>query len=188
MDNTQLIDRLRYSLKKNDVLQLASFFASSSQSIDQLVMLATDNNPMLAFHSAWVLENCLLSNSDLLNRYSPKLLEVFPCIVNNSVKRHISKLLSLWIFGFDDLSERVAEGREAFQQLAETCFDWVLSPSTPVAVKANCLKILARVSPYFQWVKDELPNVVRLVGIDASPGIKSISKKVLKEAMNHEKG
>lgn len=187
MDETKIIERLRYSLRKDDVLNLAEIFLNQTNGVEILVEFTSNSDSVLAFHAAWVLEHVLIDNPKLLNKWFIPVVSRIPKTINTSVQRHFAKITkcSLESGITNDLISSQKFGNE-IESLIETCFEWLLNEKTPIAVKAHCMDILMHFAPNNPWIKEELPHVIRLNMIDASPGIESKSKKLLEQLSNYE--
>ena len=75
LDRNQLFDRLAFTMVKNEVVQLAQSFSLVGVQPTELLMLTSDSNKAIAFHSAWVLENMLLPYPSALDYYLPEIIE-----------------------------------------------------------------------------------------------------------------
>jgi hypothetical protein len=187
MDDNKILERLRYSLRKNDVLNLAEIFSKQSNGIEQLVELTSNSDSVLAFHSAWVLEHIVVDNSELLRKWFIPIIDKMPLTKNLSVQRHYAKIVKCSLGNGavkDIVGSKKYNGK--IEKLIEVSFEWLLNNKTPIAVKAYCMDILMYFAPNNQWIKEELPHVIRLNMIDASPGISSKSKKVLEQLSSYE--
>ncbi|MEW5844656.1 MAG: hypothetical protein AB1777_00160 [Bacteroidota bacterium] len=181
MDIDNLTERLKYSLRKSEVQQLASFFSVHPQGIDILFELSTSDNSELAFHAAWVLESCLMGNRSLLDVYAERLLGLIPELRNNSVRRHFCKLFKIWLVSNQaKLSGWIDARGSEVERLIEACYDWLFSSDVPVSVRTHCLEMLSVLSTHRHWVAEELPNTIRLIQIDATPGVRAMVKRIAK--------
>ena len=93
MDNNKIFERLRYSLRKNDVLNLAEIFSKQPNGIAQLLELTSNSDKVLAFHSAWVLEHILIDSPQQLQKWFIPIVETMPNTKNMSVQRHYAKIV-----------------------------------------------------------------------------------------------
>ncbi len=187
MDENKILERLRYSLRKNDVLNLAEIFSKQPNGIAQLFELTTKPDPILAFHSAWVLEHTIINNPKLLEKWVIPIIKAMPITKNLSVQRHYTKIVkcALEYANARNIMD-LKKNRSDAEQLIEVCFEWLLNSATPIAVKSYCMDILMHFAHSNPWIKEELPHVIRLNSIDASPGIASKSRKILAKLNNHE--
>lgn len=181
MDIDNLTERLKYSLRKNEVQQLAHFFSTHPKGLDILFELSVSGNDGLAFHAAWVLENCIIENPKLLDENAPRLMTCIPGLKNNSVRRHFCKLFRAWLVKHHTEPRGWFSAQSAeTDRLIEVCYDWLLSSDVPVGVKVHCLEILQVLSLFHPWIAEELPNTIRLIQIDSSPGIKAMVRRIRK--------
>ena len=187
MDESKILERLRYSLRKNDVLNLMDIFSKNPKGIDILIDLCSNSNNTLGFHAAWVLEHMIIDKPELLKKYFVSIVNKMPETKNPSVQRHFSKIAkcSLESGAVKDFIA-TKKNSKSIELLIEVCFEWLLNLKTPIAVKAYCMDILVYLAPSNTWIKEELPHVIRLNMIDASPGISAKSKKILAQLSNHE--
>jgi hypothetical protein len=183
MEKDRLIERLNYVMGKKDVLALAEIFADMENGISILFDLCQSENEKLSFHSAWVLENALISNPELFSLSLSKIVELLPTIKSPSLQRHFSKLLNR---AMEDCSKnRLPKDvchllkKMEMEPIVETCFEWLMTPNVKPAVKAHCLDILVYLSNRYDWITDELPHIIELLMIDGTPGITSKGRKVL---------
>jgi len=187
MDENKIIERLRYSLRKDDVLNLAEIFSNQTNGVETLVEFTTSSDSVLAFHAAWVLEHVVIDNPKLLKKWFIPVVSRMPKTRNTSVQRHFAKIAKCTLESgiANDLISSKKYGKE-IESLIEVCFEWLLNEKTPIAVKAYCMDILMYFAPNNPWIKEELPHVIRLNMIDASPGIESKSKKLLEQLSNYD--
>lgn len=183
-NKSKLFERLKYTLKKDDVVQLAESFMKIGVDPSELLTITSSNDTATAFHSAWVLENMLLPNPLALDYYLPDIVELIPSISNESVKRHLAKLTAL---GIDRIIKR--KSSKVFEKkfwtinlepLEEACFKWLVDEKTKPAIKAHCMDILYSLATRQKWIADELPHIIENQMTYGSPGIRSKGKTVLK--------
>lgn len=187
MDDNKIFERLRYSLRKNDALNLAEIFSKQTNGVEQLFDLTTNSDNVLAFHSAWVLEQVLIDNPKLLQKWLIPLIEAMIVNKNMSVQRHYSKIIKCTLES--DVAKdilKLKKHQKKIELLIERCFEGLLNEKTPIAVKAHYMDILMHFAPKNDWICEELPHVIRLNMIDSSPGIASKSKKLLKKLHSNE--
>lgn len=187
MNDNKILERLRYSLRKNDVLNLAELFSKQHNGVEQLFDLTTNSDNVLAFHSAWVLEHILVDSTKLLQKWFIPIVEAMPSTKNMSVKRHYAKIVKCTLeAGAAKDILKLKKNQRNLESLIEVCFEWLIDEKTPIAVKAHCMDILMYFAPNNEWVSEELPHVIRLNMIDATPGIASKSKTLLKKLHSNE--
>jgi hypothetical protein len=119
--------------------------------VEQIIHLCFHPQQKIAFHAAWLLEGLVIDNWALILPHLSYFIDSFPKINNLSVKRHFTKILLL-------LEKEGYSFQDHFdcEAMIAICFDWLISAKTPVAVKANCISVLAVFSKKEIWIKDEL--------------------------------
>ncbi len=187
MDDNKIFERLRYSLRKNDVLNLAEIFSKQPNGIAQLLELTSNSDKVLAFHSAWVLEHILIDSPQQLQKWFIPIVETMPNTKNMSVQRHYAKIVKCALeSGAAKDIIKMKKHQKNIESLIEVCFEWLLNEKTPIAIKAHCMDILMYFAPNNEWVREELPHIIRLIMIDATPGIASKSKKIIEKLHSYE--
>jgi len=183
-NKAQLIDRLKYSMKKGEVLQLAKSFSHLGISPDELLNLTMNGDNGISFHAAWVLENMLTTNLEALDYYLPNLIETLPRTNNASVKRHLTKLIAIGIrrVVFKKVSKLFEREFWAtnLEPLEELCFKWFVDEKSKPAVKVHCMEILFLLSSREKWIAEELPHLIENQMTYGSPAFKARGKNLLK--------
>lgn len=182
-NKSQLIDRLKYSMKKSEVLQLAKSFSQLGITPDELINLSMSADNGTSFHSAWVLENMLTLNLEALDYYLPNLIETLPRAKNASVKRHLTKLIAIGIrrVVFKKVSKLFEREFWAtnLEPLEELCFKWFVDEKSKPAVKVYCMEILFLLSSREKWIAEELPHLIENQMTYGSPAFKARGKSLL---------
>lgn len=187
-NKSQLLDRLKYTMTKKDVLWIVNEFREQKLDTEELISLSISNDTALAFHSAWVLENILLSKPQGIDFYLPRLVELLPTISNDSVKRHFTKLISIGIrrVVFKEVSRSFEREFWAMdlEPLEDICFIWFVEEDTKHAVKVNALVILYLLSTREPWIAKELPDIIENQMQISSPGFRAKAKHILRLLKN----
>jgi hypothetical protein len=180
----QLLERLKFSMTKKEVLRLAQAFAEQRVDIEELINLACSSDSSVAFHTAWVLENILFSNPQALDYYLINLIKLFPVAESTSVRRHFGKMVAYGIRRVVNKDTLKIYERELWmanlEPLEETCFKWFVEEDTKPAVKAHCLEILYLLSTREKWIAEELPHIIENQMQYGSPGLKAKGRAILK--------
>jgi len=179
MEFSDVYRRLKYSLRKNEVQMLANFFSNDTDALEKLFDISLTTDDAQAFHASWVLENCLLTQPDRLNSFAPKLLDIIPKLKSSSVKRHFCKMLKVWMIAHRNEMDRwVKANAQGVELLIESCYTWVLESGTPVGVKVHCFEILALLATHVDWLRSEMPNIMRLIRLGATPGERAMVNRI----------
>ena len=185
LDRSKLLERLKYSMTKKEVLQLAQSFFESGIDPEDILSLSNNENQAVGFHSAWVLENMLLPFPEALDYYLPKIIEKIPTSQNASVQRHLTKMASHGIQRIvKRKTSRILEKefwKTDLEPLEECCFKWLVDEETKPAVKAHCMDILFLLSKHQRWIADELPYIIDNQVSLGSPGLRARGKEIIKQ-------
>jgi hypothetical protein len=162
---------------------LAQYFACVDDGLATLFDLCEGPNDRVSFRAAWVLEHILLQNPHLHALCLSRITAMMPAITRSSSRRHFSKLLKV---AFNECARkrfprdgcRLLE-RTDMEPIVECCFEWLMDNGTKPAVKVHCMDILTALSARYGWIADELPHVVEMQLLDASPGLRNKALHVL---------
>ena len=75
----------------------------------------------------------------------------------------------------------IAGGRRLRIPLLEYCFEAVPNRSAPIAIRAHCMSVAWAISAREPALRESLGDLLRSVQVDASPGIRSRSRKILRK-------
>lgn len=184
MEKEKLIERLRYSMTKKEVVLLAQTFSDIGVAPEELLQIATTTKYPTCFHAAWVLENTLLPLPEALDYYLPTLIEHISQTSNPSVQRHLAKMVA---FGLRRITERKTARifekefwSTNLEPVEDWCFQLLVEPSTKPGVKAHCMEILFLLSLKQKWIAQELPFIIENQMELGTPGLKAKGKEILK--------
>lgn len=179
MNIDQLIDRLRYPLRKVDIVEYSKIFAGLPNGDELLFNLALGDDAALQLHAAWVFELVVLGSAELQVKWFYPIICAAPQVTNQSVRRFFAKILKS-VLGSARLRSRLHEELhpQEFQQLAEVCFEWMLAEGAIVSVQAQCVDVLVELVDTNCWVRKELLQVVSSLAADGGAAIRCKLKPV----------
>lgn len=185
MDRQWLLERLKYSVHKTEVLELVHLFVDMEVSPEEIMELSLHPNESIAFHSAWVLENMLLPHPEMLDYYLVDIISYLPKLQNESAKRHYTKLVAFGLHRVvDKQTAKVFEKsfwKENLDPLEELCFNWLFDERTKSGIKVHCLEILYLLSSRKTWIAEELPRIIETQLDYSSPAMRARGFKILKK-------
>jgi len=129
-----------------------------------------DNNGIISRRAAWAADLCTEIDPGFLNGRLEALIEHLPSFSSDGLKRHGLRILT---------RETLPESR--FGVLADTCFKWLEAPSESIAVKVYCMEILMEIALALPEISRELRDIIEIQMEEASPGFRSMGRKVLKQ-------
>ena len=133
------------------------------------IFLGKEETP--ARRAAWVLDLYSERNPEVLSGKEEELIVSLSSFRHGGLKRHALKMLLRTPF----------ENATNAGTLASICFDWLILPATPVAVKANAMDILFRLTLAEPELAPELYESIRMGMDEGSPGYKNHGEKILKK-------
>jgi hypothetical protein len=183
LNKDKLLERLKFSMTKKEVLQLAKSFSNSGVGFEEIISLTLHKDQPISFHSAWVLENMFITSPEALDYYLPTLIDNLPKAKNHSVQRHLTKLISLGVQRVVKRKTSKVIDREFWQTnlepLEEICFKWLVDEKSKPAIKANCMDVLFHLSLRQKWIAQELPYIIENQMEMGTPALRAKGKKVL---------
>ena len=159
----------------------------SSRALVDLVASAVGNNPThfktvfdLCFESrypvsmraSWVIQACCENYPELINPYIQNLFEKIKDSKVDGVKRNFLKIIS----EHTELKQIKDAGL-----LIDTCFNWLYSPDSAIAIKYYSMNIIYRYCEIEPDLKNEFCIVLEEITEHSSKGLKSRIRKILKE-------
>ncbi len=123
----------------------------------------------IAWRAGWIIDNAAEDHPELLAPFIPDIISKLIVTRNSSLKRVFTRMLGRY---------EIAE--ELLAPLIDCCFE-LLSPSEPVAVRANAMQVLFNISQREPGLKQELSAVIESqMEEGASKGYISRAKKLLR--------
>ncbi len=168
MKDFELEEFLTDRISKSTVEEACNYVINNRALLGELFHLMTKGPAKIQWRAAWLFETVYMGNPSLINPYLETILNLFPNLPNNGIRRHISKILSLI-----NISDKV-DGI-----FINTCFEWIRDENVPVAVKVYCMDLLFQVVEIYPELRDELKLTLETYLPHNSAGFKSRAKKIL---------
>jgi len=125
----------------------------------------------------WAIDLYCDENSELILPYLERIVVLLPDFSHDALKRHSLHLLS-----------RLPLPASGLGSLMNICFDWLLAPGHPAAVKVYCMEILFRISLQEPAMKKELADCIEFRLNEETPGFKNRGMKILKKISSGHSG
>ena len=162
---------------KAQALAIAHYSCTSDTNFNELIDCFLSNEYRIAQRAAWSVSWAAKEKPEMILPYIGVLVQqmqrkdAHPAIVRNSV-RILEKIMI----------------PEAFHgEVMDTCFGFVESPQTPIAIKAFALTTLFNLSKIYPEIKQELTLIIENQIDKGSPAFKSRAKKILQQLNKHGK-
>jgi len=168
MDLHQLL-RSEHSKKQTD--RIVRYIGDDKVRFAVLMELFFTGEYRITQRAAWPLSYCVRAHPTLIGPYFKPLLnnlarkDIHVAVIRNTVR----------LLQDVDLPKRY-HGR-----VMSTCFDFIQSVETPIAVKAFSLTILANLSAQYPEIRPELKIIIEEQWEHATPAFRSRAKKILKD-------
>ncbi len=181
MTRQDLLTALTNTLTKSKVNELVLLAATDRLPVGDLLDLCFyKDDAAIAFRASWILEYTTVHDPDRFIPHLDLFIRRLGEQDNDSCRRHFTKILIFLT------SPRAPEKYKAVfpetsvaERIAETMFEWLIEPRTPVAVKANCMDILFNLRLKVNWVTDELSFQIEHELRNGSAALQSRGKKIL---------
>ena len=137
--------------------------------IDAIIIHIENPAPTVAWRTAWIIDKLAVKNKLLIEPYHKILVGMLKKTNNNSIRRHLTKILSA------NPTKECEDG-----ELIDKCLNWIIHPKVPVAVKANAMQLLFEICKVYPELIPEFRMVVEEGLPTGSQGYKSKARKMLK--------
>ena len=167
MDILQL---LQTEHSKKQTLRIVRYIGSDKDRFAVLIRLFFGKEYRITQRAAWPLSYCVRAHPELIRPYFKRLLDnlkrkdIPVAVVRNTVR----------------LLQDVDIPKKFHGQVMSTCFDFIQSVETPVAVKAFSLTILSNLAGSYPEIRSELKLIIEEQWEHSTPAFRSRAKKILK--------
>jgi len=118
----------------------------------------------------WAIDLHSFENPEVIIPYIETIAGLLPLFSHDALKRHSLRMLS-----------RLPLPAANLGSLMSICFNWLLAPGFPAAVKVYCMEILYRISGEMPEVRKELADCIEFRLNEETPGFKNRGLKILKK-------
>lgn len=134
------------------------------------LMIKAMENPVttIAWRAGWVLDHLERLNKKALLPYLNQLSEILLHTPHHGVQRHITRIFC------NAPAAELEDGR-----LVDACFNWLLNPRTPVAVKVNAMEIIGNLCVRYPELGQELKTVIQEGYETGTAAFKSRARRIL---------
>jgi hypothetical protein len=166
MDFEQLL-RAEHSKRQTD--RIVEYVGSDKRRFAALIRLFFAGEYRITQRAAWPLSYCVRAHPELIGPYFKPLLDhlkrkdIHVAVVRNTVR----------------LLQDVEIPKKYHGRVMSTCFDFIQSVETPIAVKAFSLTILSGLADEYPEIRGELRLIIEEQWEHSTPAFRSRAKKVL---------
>jgi hypothetical protein len=155
---------------KTQAFKISEFACSSPKHFAALMKFFLSNEYRLAQRAAWSVSWAAKKNPELIVPYIKDLVDQLPRKdVHNAVIRNSIRIL-----------QQIEIPEDLHGELMNSCFNFIESPPTPIAIKAFSLTTLFNLSKSYPEIKNELKLIIEERWNNEAAAFKSRGKKILK--------
>lgn len=160
---------------KEHALKISEYACSSPKHFKELMQCFLSNEYRIAQRAAWSVSWAAQKNSELIQPYIKNLVEqlqskdVHDAVIRNSVR----------------ILQQINIPEHLHGELMNSCFEFIESPLTPVAIKAFSLTTLFNLSKRYPEIKNELKLIIEERWNNETAAFKSRGKRILKQLDKH---
>jgi len=160
------------SNSKNTSIELAEWIAPKKDRIVFCWELIKRDEEPTSRRAAYVLDTMQERKLASINFLLEDLVYELPNITNNSIRRHITRMI---------MHHPISENEEIEGLLAELCFSYLIDAKVDVAVKANSLGIVDKLCGRYPELSTELVVVLQDQYDKNTAAFQSRAKKLIKK-------
>lgn len=175
----ELLWHISETIGKSKVLKLTDILYNRQFNVRDLIELTFIREREIAFRAAWILENLILSNPPRFIDDLEYVILQFPKVKNKSCQRHYAKIIMH--LTEPAMDKWVKQKLEIINMecTVETCFDLLIEPKTPAAVKACASEILFNMRFRYTWIGEVLTEQLKLMMNGGKPSIQAKGRRLL---------
>ena len=155
---------------KGNTHKIAKWIGDDVSRFGELMHLFLSDELVLAQRASWVVSECAEMNPQLITPWLEQMIKHLDDPVHDAVRRNTVRIL-----------QNIHIPEDLIGLAATHCFNLLISPKEPVAVKAYCMTILLNITKREPGLKNELQIVILELMENGSPAIIARGKKTMAE-------
>lgn len=166
-----ILESLKQEHSKKQTDRIVAFIGGDKKRFARLIDIFFNSEFRITQRAAWPLSNCVRAHPELIEPYFTPLLDhlkrkdIHVAVIRNTVR----------------LLQDVEIPKKHQGRVMSTCFDFIQSPETPVAVKAFSLTILSNLSREHPDIRGELKLIIEEQWEHSTAAFRSRAKRALRE-------
>ena len=169
MPKFNLREQILKEHSKAQCSKIVKWVGASQERFDELFNLFLNDEYRVAQRAAWPVNYCVADQPQLIEKHFAKLLKnLSRPNIHDAVKRNTVRLL-----------QDVTIPKKFHGQVMDICFNYISSPTEPVAVKCFSLSVLHNMCKEYPEIKNEIKTIIDGEW-QKTPGLRSRAKKFLK--------
>ena len=165
-----LLSMLHNEHTKSQTDKIVQYVGCDKERFADLLQLFLKGEPRITQRAGWPLSYCVRQYPELITPYFKHILDnldkgnLHVAIIRNTMR----------------LLQDVAIPKKFQGRVMNTCFDFIQSPTTPIAVKAFSLTVLQNLSKDYPDILPELKLIIEEQWDQSTPAFRSRAKRILK--------
>lgn len=169
-----LADLLMIENSRRNTDLVADLVHSKPELFNELIKICLRNEEPVSRRAAWVADAVAEKEPELLKPHLESMTAALTGFGHDGLRRMTLRMLT-----------RSPLPQKYLGELMRTCFDWLISPYEPVAVKVYSMDILYLMSQDEPELKKELADSIEWRLSEETPGFRAHGRKLLKK-LNEE--
>jgi hypothetical protein len=164
-----LLKLLREEHSKKQTDRIVNYIGDDQKRFAELINLFFKGEYRITQRAAWPLSYCVRRHPELIRPYFKPLLDnlarkdIHIAVIRNTVR----------------LLQDVNIPKRYHGRVMSTCFEFIQSPETPIAVKAFSLTILSHLAIDYPEIRGELKLIIEEQWVHATPAFRSRARRIL---------
>jgi hypothetical protein len=179
IDQDELLKHISETIGKTKVLKLTDILYNRMFDVKGVIRLTFYPEKEIAFRAAWILENLVLTKPLRFIDDLDYLVAQFFKIKNKSCQRHYAKVLMHLTGPKMDKAVKAKIDSMDMEPVVERCFDLIISPKSPVAVKVFSCQVLFNLRTRYNWISEILIEQIRILMNGGKPAMQSKGRALL---------
>lgn len=179
ISHDELLYQISQTLGKNKVIELTAILHHQKFDLADLLSITLYPEKQIAFRAAWIMENLYFVDPLRFVDAIDTIIANFLIIANQSCQRHYSKIL---IHLTGKKADKVIKAKLLqidLEPVAERCFDFLIDPAAPIAVKVFAMELAFNLRARYDWIPNMLAEQIRILVTIGGPGIRSRGLRLL---------
>lgn len=157
-----------HSVKQRD--RIVKYIGKDEKRFAELMKLFFDNEYRVAQRAAWPMSYCVKKYPELIKPYlKPLISGLSKKGLHDAILRNSTRIL-----------QNIDVPEKYHGKLMDSCFNFITSPDTAVAIKAFSLTILERLSKRYPEINPEIKLIIEERWEHETAAFRSRAKKILK--------
>ncbi|WP_444820521.1 hypothetical protein [Thermophagus sp. OGC60D27] len=167
MDWEYQLDHLFEEVNKQEIIL---FLSKHPEEIPKLIKTINHSPEKRAWRTAWIIDLLYRDEPALVTPYLADLRTILKATPFNGVRRSLLKIIN---------SQKAISIEDG--ELLDKCFQWIISPAVPTAVRAHAMQYAINLLPSYPELKNELQLCLQTALHDEKKGIKAKARNLLKQ-------